>query len=157
MKNVIEYVNRRLPKRKSGGWLDISIEDMIPPEFMNELNMFEVKLTPPKDLVNAVNQFYDERIQMRAFQVYNHINSLISGNFDTIVEGYEQWANNIRSTFNFDRIEFFEDYDPPKYTGTITNISSIDDERQHFIEKSKVRKQFKISNHLDIAYAGTNY
>jgi hypothetical protein len=139
MKNVIEYVNRRLPKRKSGGWFEISIEDMIPPDFLSDLEFFEAKLSPPQELIDAANRFYDEKIQSKALEAFYHMSTRISENFDAINEGYENWVHDIQSTFNFERVKFFQDYDPPKYTGTILNISNFDDERKHFIEKSKVR------------------
>jgi len=138
MKKVMKYVNDRLPKKKSGGWFDMTISNILVPDFSADIFAFQGNLKIPQRMIDAANKIFDEHIQATAQESYDHIMGLIAANFSSITEEYTQWMDDVRYTYSFEDLNFFLDYDPPRYSAADNNISSLNNQRDAFTQKSQV-------------------
>jgi|AntRauTorckE5430_2_1112549.scaffolds.fasta_scaffold03232_2 hypothetical protein len=138
MKKVMKYVNERLPKKKSGGWFDMTISNIFVPDFTADIFAFQGNLKIPQPMIDAANKIFDEQIQATAQESYDHIMGLIAANFSSITEEYEQWMEDVRFTYSFEDLNFFRDYDPPRYSAPENNITSLHDQRDVFIQNGQV-------------------
>jgi len=133
----MDYVNQRLPKKKSGGWFDMTIDSIAIPDFSADLLEFQGNLQLPQAMIDGVNKVFDEHIQATAKQSYDHIMGLVASNFSSINVEISKFLNDVRSTYSFEDLNFFLDYNPPRYSNG-TNVSSLNDQRDNFARKSQV-------------------
>jgi hypothetical protein len=142
MKRFMEYVNDRLPRKKSGGWFDMTIDSIAIPDFSADLSEFRGQLRVPQAMIDGVNNVFDEHIQATAKQSYDHIMGMIASNFSSINDEISKFVNDVTSTYSFEDLNFFLDYDPPRYSNG-TNISSLEDQRDNFARRSQVSLIYK--------------
>jgi len=117
-------------------WYSKVLDDFSPPEI--NLTM----LGSPTDLLNALNEAYEDEIQAKVEDAYAHYTEKITGSFSNVNEFYTNWTHEVRSIYNVEALADIlrpDDYDPPRYVSTIENITDLVQEEQHYNDTSEVR------------------
>ena len=113
----------------------ISMEALMPPDLILP------PLLSPTQLIDAVNNAYNENFQSIVQNATDYYLKEISKGFENINEIYTNWTHEVGTIYNIEALGDLlipDDYNPPSYVGTSHNITDINQELERFTDASEV-------------------
>ena len=108
-------------------------------DMVDQLESFETNRNISDALSEALSRVYEDEIKERAGNAYNVLNGEITSGFNNFEAEFTSWLDSVQSNFDFDKLDFFVDYDPPTYEGVHQALTNLDEEKGSFQKNGEVR------------------
>ena len=107
-------------------------------DMVDQLKSFETNMNISDALSEALSKVYEDEIKERAGNAYNFLNNEVTSGFNNFEAEFASWLDSVQSNFDFDKLDFFVDYDPPTYEGVKQDLTNLDEEKASFQTNGEV-------------------